>query len=810
MNKKIFVSLALAFFCGGALLSGCSSAKNATLSPSGMARKSVTLSHLKKIESDTEGFTYFGFSLIDDRKASKRVYEGTYEKGATARYSFRGDILKIYGYQGQKGGRFALTIDSVDKGTVDTHSSGDDDQALLASYSGLGDAMHEMSLTTLDEAWVAIDYLEIDIGKNTYSAHYDLAPLGEVVTSVPKPTGGGNKDLNVIRNERVYAVGTSGLGAAQYDSYDGYAHQNVFWMGYSFKETFSLSKLVLQTGDVFQDGGWWKNGSLKVQIFANDAWSDVTLSNDPAYPVGDAPANFTASGIYTFLFPATECSGIRLSGDAGGTSTFVAISQIEVFSASTATGLLEGADYRSAVVYEKEDPVPVTPTFGDFEITQGEAGTDYETTDTTLSTLAAGNFLAADSKVSSSYHLSATISENIVDNTASYGFVLNGSQNESGQLSGLLLRPYVNNGGLFLRIGYLNADVFSLYGDFDSQYSYNGTDAMKYDFYVENGTIAYRINDWAIATFDSVAKGTSFYFYAQKTALTLSALTLSDLEGNLANYAYRSGWGGNDHYTFTKTFKSLSHSFTMTLPSDLDKTAIESLALIRFGALYVAGQDADVTLNGQKLATAWASPSGQNFGDSIYEISKDAIASTSSLAFQIDATASGGEYCVGDYRLVYRAGAHSYLADALLLGVAESETSHAFSGTPSWSGYQKGFVNLANAQYLGFQAKGKTADMVLPTIADAQPISVTMSSADPISIDFLKSVTIVDNGSFSCDLILWLDKTQEASTSMSFENASVSTTYYIDMFVRNLDNSAANNCLKSTVSAALTITAYLA
>lgn len=318
--------------------------------------------YYRMVETDAEGWTWEGFSLIENDKASRNWEHGTYSAGATGEYRFKGKALEIVGCLSPSGGSLSVEIDGVDKGSISLHSDETRYRAVLGSYDGLTEDWHTVRLISEEEGkWHAVDGIRVDMPKDVYIANYNLALVGDIICSVPEPTGGGNRDLNVVRNEKIYPVGTTGAGPAQYDSFCG-SGRGYFYMGYSFAEELPFSKLVFQEGDTWFDGGWFAEGDIKVQVRCGGTWTDVELTAPVGYPVSDSREDFGQScEIYTFSFEETKGDAIRLIGMTGGTSNFVSISQIEVYAYGDAQTLAEGYDYRKATVYELQDNHPSQP-----------------------------------------------------------------------------------------------------------------------------------------------------------------------------------------------------------------------------------------------------------------------------------------------------------------------------------------------------------------------------------------------------------------------------------------------------------------
>ncbi len=304
------------------------------------------------VETDINGVVKNGFVKLFNQLASKNYELGTSKVGATLDYEFTGSYICIFGYKGPQGGTFKVSVDGVDKGIFDTYSETDKYQANIANVVSLENVKHTITITCLEEKWVAIDYFQFEISKEAYYRRFNLAQVGEIICSNPTPRGGGNKDLNVIRDEKIAPIGANGLGPTQYDSFDGSGvTENVFYMGYSFAEDTKIGKVAYQAGCTWATGGWFKNGSLHLEANIGGEWVTVTLLEDINYPNSNVQADFIPNNIYIFKFEQITCKGIRIIGDAGGSEHFVSVSEIEVYQSVDAKSYCEGATYREAIEF---------------------------------------------------------------------------------------------------------------------------------------------------------------------------------------------------------------------------------------------------------------------------------------------------------------------------------------------------------------------------------------------------------------------------------------------------------------------------
>ncbi|MBI3769058.1 MAG: PQQ-dependent sugar dehydrogenase [Deltaproteobacteria bacterium] len=152
----------------------------------------------------------------------------------------------------------------------------------------------------------------------------DLTDLGTIIALVTTPTGGGNKDPEVIRNGDFPPVGSTD-SSRQYDTYTGGSAPED-WIGYTFAAPPTFQRVVFQEGKNFADGGWFD--TFAVQVRQNGIWTTVAgLTSTPAYPPNDG----TSFETYTLDFTPTTGDGIRIDGAPGGSAHFISVGELRVF-----------------------------------------------------------------------------------------------------------------------------------------------------------------------------------------------------------------------------------------------------------------------------------------------------------------------------------------------------------------------------------------------------------------------------------------------------------------------------------------------
>jgi glucose/arabinose dehydrogenase/PKD repeat protein len=159
-------------------------------------------------------------------------------------------------------------------------------------------------------------------------------PIARVDELIPAgPTGGGNHDIEVLRDGVLPPVG-SGDSALQYDTYHGGAQGLDDWTGFQLSAPppgeFRWARLTFQEGKHFVDGGWFKD--LRVEVRSNGAWSVAqNLHVTPAYPFALAgQAFFDGIGFQTYALAFDPQAGdaVRVRGTPGGSAKFLSFGEL--------------------------------------------------------------------------------------------------------------------------------------------------------------------------------------------------------------------------------------------------------------------------------------------------------------------------------------------------------------------------------------------------------------------------------------------------------------------------------------------------
>ena len=154
----------------------------------------------------------------------------------------------------------------------------------------------------------------------------NISGSGVAICSDSMPTGSGSKDLSIICDGV-----KRGANADQYDTFIGVMGAHEDYVGYIFIGDYKVSSVKFTEGMHFDNGGWFADGSLKLQALVDGKWEEVDASMSPTYPNANKMSAFGAAfQTYTFTFDERICAGIRLIGTAGGEAGFISVAELEI------------------------------------------------------------------------------------------------------------------------------------------------------------------------------------------------------------------------------------------------------------------------------------------------------------------------------------------------------------------------------------------------------------------------------------------------------------------------------------------------
>lgn len=174
---------------------------------------------------------------------------------------------------------------------------------------------------------------------HVYEDLEDITASGVIVARMfeltpPNPIGGGNHDPEVIRDGDSPPIGSND-SARQYDTYHA-GDQGAFdYVGYTFDTARTVSRVRLQEGIHFFDGGWWDSAQFEYRHPISGLWLPIPGAIvTPAY-AGNNGVNYES---FDVSFPAVNSRGIRIAGDPGGSAGFVSIAEFRVLAVPSVTG----------------------------------------------------------------------------------------------------------------------------------------------------------------------------------------------------------------------------------------------------------------------------------------------------------------------------------------------------------------------------------------------------------------------------------------------------------------------------------------
>ena len=159
-------------------------------------------------------------------------------------------------------------------------------------------------------------------------------PISHLDTLAPPyPVGGGNADIEVIRDLKFPPL-DAGADDQQYDTNHLGAQGNDDWYGYALATPPGAEQrfvgLTFQEGGHYIHGGWWED--LHVEVRDHGEWTVAQgLTIDPPYPFAlAAQPYFDGVGFqtYTLRFEPTHGDAIRLRGNPGGTMGFSSCAEL--------------------------------------------------------------------------------------------------------------------------------------------------------------------------------------------------------------------------------------------------------------------------------------------------------------------------------------------------------------------------------------------------------------------------------------------------------------------------------------------------
>lgn len=171
----------------------------------------------------------------------------------------------------------------------------------------------------------------------------DNTQTGRPIASRMNPTGAGNHDINIIKDNLFPPVGSDDL-STQFDTYDG-TTPSTDWIGYEWSSPVTLNGLIFQEGKNANSGGWFR--SISVEMKNNGNWSSVqNLRITPAY----AGNNGTSFETYHLAFNGKRGTAVRITGQTGGTGKFISVAELRAIAGSQLPRIVLSASKTSGMM----------------------------------------------------------------------------------------------------------------------------------------------------------------------------------------------------------------------------------------------------------------------------------------------------------------------------------------------------------------------------------------------------------------------------------------------------------------------------
>jgi PKD repeat protein len=189
---------------------------------------------------------------------------------------------------------------------------------------------------------IALGLLFAGLAGSALATEMQMSASGTPVALVTVPLGGGNYDINVIRDGVMpdTDIGENvGDSLQQYDTYDGTSATSLDedWIGYHFDCTYDFSRVVFQEGKHFGNGGWFdppETMVVQVEDPSTGEWTEAAGTWDPPYQGHLTDLQIVEFETFTWVPDApVSGTGIRVYGRPGGgiTDAFISCAELEVY-----------------------------------------------------------------------------------------------------------------------------------------------------------------------------------------------------------------------------------------------------------------------------------------------------------------------------------------------------------------------------------------------------------------------------------------------------------------------------------------------
>jgi hypothetical protein len=182
-----------------------------------------------------------------------------------------------------------------------------------------------------EEEWKELNPTKVNIARED-----GVTIIASVMT--PGAAGGGNKDISIIK-DGAYFTNVSDR-KQQYDTFLGFDSNGALipkdyedYIGYEFSEEKTFTSLMFQEGGHWDGGGWFANGTIRVEVKVDGTWQEVATTFSKPYPNANQKGSFGGFGEKFTITLKTPTTGtaIRLIGVAGGPQKLISCAELEVY-----------------------------------------------------------------------------------------------------------------------------------------------------------------------------------------------------------------------------------------------------------------------------------------------------------------------------------------------------------------------------------------------------------------------------------------------------------------------------------------------
>ncbi len=153
-----------------------------------------------------------------------------------------------------------------------------------------------------------------------------------IATVTVPDISGGSRDITDINDGYIPKEGDP--YSMQYDTVTavGKNEPHEEYIGLMFGRDYEIELIEFTEGGNFWDGGWFADGSMRVEVNIDYNWTETSFTVTPDYPNSNNREDFLPDyETYTIrLDNPVKCRGIRLAGKAGGEANFISCGEFRV------------------------------------------------------------------------------------------------------------------------------------------------------------------------------------------------------------------------------------------------------------------------------------------------------------------------------------------------------------------------------------------------------------------------------------------------------------------------------------------------